>query len=131
MDMAAWMQGLGLGRYITAFRDNEIDWEVLPRLTSEDLREIGVVAVGHRRKLLDAIAALGASAPTTAVTAEVSGPSAPADAERRQLTWRRRGQGHRRAGGGLAGAASERRREPVRGITRIGTESAGRSRRRD
>ena len=45
MDMAAWMQGLGLGRYITAVRDNEIDWEVLPRLTSEDLREIGVAAI--------------------------------------------------------------------------------------
>jgi class 3 adenylate cyclase len=86
MDIAAWLQGLSLERYITAFRNNEIDWEVLPRLTSEDLREIGVVAVGHRRKLLDAIAALGASAPTTAVTAEVSGASAPADAERRQLT---------------------------------------------
>jgi len=75
MDIAAWLQGLSLERYITAFRNNEIDWEVLPRLTSEDLREIGVVAVGHRRKLLDAIAALGASAPTTAVTAEVSGAS--------------------------------------------------------
>ena len=52
MDIAAWLQSQGLERYITAFRDNEIDWEVLPRLTSEDLREIGVVAIGHRRKLL-------------------------------------------------------------------------------
>ena len=42
-----------------AFRDNEIDWEVLPKLTSEDLQEIGVAAVGHRRNLLDAIAAFG------------------------------------------------------------------------
>jgi len=57
MDIAAWLQGLDFERYITVFRDNEIDWEVLPRLTSEDLREIGVAAVGHRRKLLDAIAA--------------------------------------------------------------------------
>ena len=39
MDIAAWLQSQGLERYITAFRDNEIDWEVLPRLTSEDLRE--------------------------------------------------------------------------------------------
>lgn len=38
------------------FRDNEIDWEVLPKLTSEDLKEIGVLAIGHRRKLLDASA---------------------------------------------------------------------------
>ena len=86
MDIEAWLQGLGLERYAPAFRDNEIDWEVLPKLTTEDLREIGVAAVGHRRKLLGAIAALGASAPTSAVTAAVSGASAPADAERRQLT---------------------------------------------
>jgi class 3 adenylate cyclase len=59
---------------------------VLPKLTSEDLREIGVAAIGHRRKLLDAIAALGASAPTAAVRAAVSDASAPAEAERRQLT---------------------------------------------
>ena len=86
IDIEAWLQGLGLARYAPAFRDNEIDWEVLPKLTSEDLREIGVAAIGHRRKLLDAIAALGASAPTAAVRAAVSDASAPADAERRQLT---------------------------------------------
>jgi class 3 adenylate cyclase len=86
MDIEAWLQGLGLECYVPAFRDNEIDWEVLPKLTSEDLREIGVAAIGHRRKLLDAIAALGASAPTAAVRTAVSDASAPADAERRQLT---------------------------------------------
>src|ERR1700756_4296799 len=86
MDIAAGLQGLGFGRYVAAFRDNEIDWEVLPKLTSEDLREIGVAAIGHRRKLLDAIAALGASALTSAVTAAVSGASALPKAERRQLT---------------------------------------------
>jgi hypothetical protein len=86
MDIEAWLQSLGLERYVPAFRDNEIDGEVLPRLTSEDLREIGVVAIGHRRKLLDAIAALGASVPTAPVRAAVSDASARADAERRQLT---------------------------------------------
>src|SRR5438552_7892583 len=86
MDIAAWLQGLGLERYVPAFRDNEIDWEVLPKLTSEDLREIGVAAIGHRRKLLDAIAALGATVPTAAVTAASSDVPAPTDAERRQLT---------------------------------------------
>src|SRR5215831_7061706 len=86
MDIEAWLQGLGLERYAPAFRENEIDWEVLPKLTSEDLREIGVAAVGHRRKLLGAIAALSAAAPAAAVAAVVSGASAPADAERRQLT---------------------------------------------
>ena len=59
---------------------------VLPKLTSEDLREIGVAAIGHRRKLLDAIAALGAPAAATTTTAAVSDVSAPAEAERRQLT---------------------------------------------
>jgi len=86
MDIEAWLQGLGLERYAPAFRDNEIDWEVLPKLTSEDLREIGVAAIGHRRKLLDAVAALGASMPTAAVTEGVSDSAASADAERRQLT---------------------------------------------
>ena len=86
MDIEVWLQGLGLERYAPAFRENEIDWEVLPKLTSEDLREIGVAAVGHRRRLLDAISALGDSAPTAAVTVAVSATSAPTDAERRQLT---------------------------------------------
>jgi class 3 adenylate cyclase len=86
MDVEVWLQGLGLERYVPAFRDHEIDWEVLARLTSEDLREIGVAAIGHRRKLLDAIAALGASAATATLTATVSDASAPIGAERRQLT---------------------------------------------
>src|SRR6202045_14802 len=86
MDIAAWLQGLGLERYVPAFRDNEIDWAVLPKLTSEDLREIGVAAIGHRRKLLDAIAALRATVPTAAVRAAPSDAPAPTEAERRQLT---------------------------------------------
>ena len=90
MDIEAWLQGLGLERYAPAFRDNEIDWEVLPKLTSEDLREIGVAAIGHRRKLLDAIAALGAPTPVpdaSGLPAETSATLAPkGDAERRHLT---------------------------------------------
>jgi len=74
MDVAAWLQGLGLERYETAFRDHEIDWVVLPQLTSADLKEIGVVAIGHRRMLLGAIAAIGATV------------TAACEAERRQLT---------------------------------------------
>jgi len=81
MDIAAWLRGLSLEQYEPAFRDNEIDWEVLPKLTSEDLREIGVVAIGHRRKLLAAIAVLGSETPAPAMA-----PPARADAERRQLT---------------------------------------------
>jgi len=86
MNVAAWLQSLGLERYEPLFRDNEIDWEVLPKLTSEDLREIGVIAIGHRRKLLDAIAALGTEVPAAPVTAAPREAPAPADAERRQLT---------------------------------------------
>ena len=52
MDIAAWLRGLGLERYEADFRDNEIDWAVLPKLTADDLKDIGVTAVGHRRKLL-------------------------------------------------------------------------------
>jgi class 3 adenylate cyclase/predicted ATPase len=86
MDVAAWLQSLGLEQYVPAFRDNEIDWEVLPKLTSGDLREIGVAAIGHRRKLLDAIASLGTEAPAAAVTAAPRDTPARAKAERRQLT---------------------------------------------
>jgi class 3 adenylate cyclase len=75
-----------MSRYVPAFRDNEIDWEVLPKLTSEDLREIGVAAIGHRRKLLDAIAGLGAAVPTAAVSAAAPGAPAQVNGERRQLT---------------------------------------------
>src|SRR5881392_2736889 len=86
MNVAAWLQSLGLERYEPLFRDNEIDWEVLPKLTSEDLKEIGVAEIGHRRKLLDAIAAFGAAVPAAAVTPEARRASPSADAERRQLT---------------------------------------------
>ena len=67
MDVAAWLQSLGLERYVPAFRD-DIDAEVLPSRTAEDLISIGVTSVGHRRKLLDAIVAFRAEAPTAAVT---------------------------------------------------------------
>jgi class 3 adenylate cyclase/predicted ATPase len=86
MDVAAWLQGLGLERYAPAFRDNEIDWDALPKLSAEDLKDLGVVLGGHRRRLLDAIAALGATVPAASVTAAPRDAPAPADAERRQLT---------------------------------------------
>jgi class 3 adenylate cyclase/predicted ATPase len=57
-DLAEWLEALGLGEYAEAFAENRIDFGVLPRLTGDDLKDIGVVAVGDRRKLLDAIAAL-------------------------------------------------------------------------
>lgn len=88
MDIAAWLRSLGLAQYETAFRDNDIDAKILPRLTSDDLREIGVVSVGHRRRLLDAIGLLGAraGAPSEAVPAAQVAPTPAREAERRQLT---------------------------------------------
>ena len=63
MDVVAWLRGLGLEQYAAAFRDNDVDAEVLPELTADDLISIGVTSVGHRRKLLAAIASLGAAIP--------------------------------------------------------------------
>jgi hypothetical protein len=58
MDVVVWLRSLGLEKYEAAFRENEITEKVLPNLTTEDLKELGVAALGHRRTLLDAIAAL-------------------------------------------------------------------------
>jgi class 3 adenylate cyclase len=58
MNLSAWLRGLGLGQYEQAFRDNAIQTGILPQFTAEDLKELGVTLIGHRRKLLDAIAAL-------------------------------------------------------------------------
>jgi class 3 adenylate cyclase/tetratricopeptide (TPR) repeat protein len=88
MDIADWLRRLELPQYIPAFAENAIDWAVLPRLTADDLRDIGIVAVGHRRKLLDAIAGLGEADTATAGTADVPVPASTivTGAERRQLT---------------------------------------------
>ena len=78
MDVVVWLRSLGLGKYEAAFRENEIDETVLPGLTAEDLKELGVSALGHRRKLLDAIAALrnDGSGRHQSVTAASARPSA-------------------------------------------------------
>src|SRR5271165_3405685 len=61
MDVGGWLRSLGLGQYEAAFRDNEVDGAVLPKLTVDDLRELGVAAVGHRRKIISAIEELNAA----------------------------------------------------------------------
>jgi class 3 adenylate cyclase len=87
MDIGGWLRGLGLERYEQAFRENEIDEEVLPGLTADDLKDLGVALVGHRRRLLDAIAALAAAQPAAVASArEELGAAVSAEAERRQLT---------------------------------------------
>src|SRR5438067_5771698 len=85
MDIGGWLWGLGLERYELAFRENEIDLRVLPELTADDLKELGVAAIGHRRLLLKAIADLAAGAGRAAAEGgpAASPANAPAEAERR------------------------------------------------
>ena len=88
MDLGDWLRSLGLERYETAFRENEIDETVLRGLTAEDLKEMGVVPIGHRRKLLDAIAILSAdtSGERSSHAARPVSEQPKDGAERRQLT---------------------------------------------
>ena len=94
MNVGAWLARRGLEQYERAFRENDIDAEALRELTAEDLIALGVTSVGHRRKLLRAIAALRNAAPAIDTTVPPDGPAASeahqtpgsSSAERRQLT---------------------------------------------
>jgi class 3 adenylate cyclase/tetratricopeptide (TPR) repeat protein len=87
MNVAGWLRGLGLDQYEANFRDNKIDADVLLQLTAADLKEIGVSAVGDRRRLLAAIASL--SSPTSSANALASSPK-PAPDKRLQIPAERR-----------------------------------------
>ena len=86
MDVTAWLRELGLERYEQAFRDNDIDAAVLPELTADDLIGLGVTSIGHRRKMLAAIARLHAAEAAEARTSAYDEAPPHSDAERRQLT---------------------------------------------
>src|SRR6516225_8314559 len=88
MDVVVWLRSLGLGKYEALFREIEIDETVLPDLTAEDLKELGITALGHRRKLLAAIAALRSDASGKTPSADAATASTPPEdrAERRQVT---------------------------------------------
>ena len=90
MDVGGWLRGLGLGQYEEKFRDNKIDADLLPRLTVDDLKDIGVSVVGDRRRLLDAIAVIAGAGPPADVPASPmkAAPSKglQASAERRPIT---------------------------------------------
>src|SRR5215831_4272757 len=89
MDLGGWLRQLGLEHYEAAFRENKIDDTVLPSLTVEDLKDLGVGLVGDRRRLLNAIAALRgeAATPTPLSGAPLETDKAAKDtAERRQVT---------------------------------------------
>src|SRR5215470_17675755 len=87
MDLGGWLRGLGLEQYEAAFRENAIDLSILPDLTDQDLEKIGVL-LGHRRKLLRAIANLETQkASASTVAAPATTDASPRDAaERRQVT---------------------------------------------
>src|SRR5262249_60498437 len=103
MDIVVWLRSLGLGKYEAVFRENEIDETVVPNLTAEDLKELGVTALGHRRKLLDAIGALrkddSGKTPSVEAAPTSSARSAPPEdsAARGQVGSSRQGLGPMRA----------------------------------
>jgi class 3 adenylate cyclase len=87
MDLADWLRTLGLERYEAAFRENDVDAEVLPTLTADDLKDLGVTSLGHRRRLLQAIAKLRDDAASPQAVSSTSDHGASTSAgERRQLT---------------------------------------------
>ena len=86
MDVKDWLHKLGLEQYEQAFQNNAIDLDVLRELTADDLKDIGVTAVGHRRKLLHAISELRDSNTKTTRDELEGGPSNELEGERRQVT---------------------------------------------
>ena len=85
MDIDGWLRGIGLAEYAEMFRANDIDIDLLGQLTNDDLKDIGVVSLGHRKKLLEAIAER-AGAVSVSPEPALSEPQAQDSAERRQVT---------------------------------------------
>ena len=84
--ITTWLKGIGLAQYTTVFADNAIDLDILPHVTEADLERLGV-ALGHRKRMLRAIAALSGAGSVPAVSAPATAPALPqSEAERRQLT---------------------------------------------
>jgi class 3 adenylate cyclase len=85
--VADWLQKLGLGKYAQSFAENDISFSILPDLTDQDLKELGVASLGHRRQLLRAIADLTDSvSPSSKPTADTALLRPRDAAERRQVT---------------------------------------------
>ena len=85
MDIDGWLREIGLEQYAQTFQTNDIDGEMLGRLTNDDLKEIGVASFGHRKKLLEAIAELAGAIPVSPQAALIE-PKLQDSAERRQVT---------------------------------------------
>ncbi len=85
-DIALWLDGLGLGQYAQAFAENDIDLKILPHLSDDDLKDLGL-SLGHRRTIQVALAdQIDSPAPSGSVTSEETLGTTSAEAERRQLT---------------------------------------------
>ncbi len=84
MDIEAWLRGLGLGQYVATFRDFAVDADILPDLSDADLEKLGL-PLGHRKRLLKAIAGLDVASAAPASTVSMSTTGAAADAERRNI----------------------------------------------
>jgi class 3 adenylate cyclase len=84
MDITEWLASLGLGTYAQAFRNNHIESETLTSLTMDDLKEMGVASVGHRRRILHAIGSLENA--TTRPLKPAASAATQLEAERRQVT---------------------------------------------
>ena len=89
IDVRDWLESLGIGEYADAFEENYIDGQVIALLTADDLKVIGIAAVGHRRRLLEAITNLAqedrANKPPANVFNDTSSITQH-DGERRQVT---------------------------------------------
>jgi predicted ATPase/class 3 adenylate cyclase len=90
LNIGQWLADLGLSQYEASFRSNDIDAEVLGELTGEDLERLGVTSIGHRRKLLTAIAKQKSGREPVSEPLAASGTiekfARQHEAERRQLT---------------------------------------------
>jgi class 3 adenylate cyclase len=92
VDVGEWLQALGLGQYEATFRENDLDAKLLPNLTADDLKELGITSLGHRLRLLEAITALRlkdtqADGPVRLPTSQTGNPGlSEISGERRQLT---------------------------------------------
>jgi class 3 adenylate cyclase/predicted ATPase len=84
--ITTWLDGIGLSQYATVFADNAIDFDILPDVTEADLERLGV-ALGDRKRILRAIAALSGASSAAAASAPTTAPAlAQSKAERRQMT---------------------------------------------
>jgi SAM domain (Sterile alpha motif) len=84
-EVVDWLKTLGMSEYAERFVENGIDFSVIPHLTDQDLKDIGVL-LGHRRKMLAAITEITGTAPAAPAPTPATEPKPQDMAERRQVT---------------------------------------------